>query len=117
MRRGIVFHDENDELQLALLQPDGTFTEYPIGDEDKIYADMPRCKGEIVEAQQNEVIQIFSLRSLYSMNFCKDGKEVPAHEAIRHAMKDGPDALAIAISGPELQGEPQPYRSMRSARP
>lgn len=98
MKRGVVFHDEKDALRVAVLSEQGTFSEHDIGDEDRIYATMPRSKGEVVEVDDNEVIGVFTFRSLYGLTFFTKETEGTAHEAIRFAIQNDPEHLIEAIS-------------------
>lgn len=113
MKRGIVFHDENGDLKLAVLNADGSFTETDIDDQEKLYDDLPRTRGDIVDVEDNEALGIFTLRSLYTLNFYRHEVEVPAYEAIRHGMLVEPKAMALAISGPEVNEGPTKPRILK----
>lgn len=99
VKRGFVFHNEEDALILMTINEELEVTELIITDEEQNYAELPVNKLDVVEINDlGADLGLVGMKSVYSLTFHKTMGPSSAVGAIRLAVKEHPEKLLKLLS-------------------
>lgn len=99
MSRGLVYRELDGTVSLILVNQDQELEGMTISDYDEVYNTLPDNHADLVEVDNaNDPQGLVVMNSLYLMSFSLSNKDVPAREAIRHAMEREPDKIVALLN-------------------